>query len=540
MEINKTDLSNIRLRIVLLTLSILIPFIILLTYIFNLQFNRLQEIKVNQLKNVTYLVASENEQIVEGVRQLLISLSISPEIRQTPKLCSNYLSDLLKKYQRYGNFGVVDLQGNVKCSAITPQSQVNLSDRYFFNQTLKTNSFTIGEYVISKITNQSSINFGYPISSTGIIYATLNLSWLNNLVSDIGIDEKMTVFIVDRSGTILTRNPEPEKWVGKNFSNDQLSVKLTSNEGVFETAGTDGILRIYYYKKIETSDGGPYVIVGQEKSTILKSYLGDLKMSIILFIVTATISIWVGINIGNILIGKAVKKINELESLKRDFISLASHQIRTPVTAIKWFSEILLSKSAGSLTKKQERILKDTHLSAKRMIELIGTLLSISKLESNSLPINPSPTSMIVITNSVIKEIKTNFRNKKIKCMINVSSNFPSKVLVDQKLMRQVMLNLLHNSFKYSHQNSIINIDFVKQGKYFSVKITDNGIGIPKNELGSLFQKFSRATNSKIKDTEGAGLGLYLCKLIIKAHGGNIKFNEVKKGASVSFQIPLL
>ena len=535
------DLSNIRLRVLLLTLFTLIPFIISVFYINAIQLKRSKETKILQLKNITHLATLENKQTIEGVRQLLITLSVAPEIKKANKECSQYLNRLLQKYQRYSNFGIVNSTGNVICSAVEIKNPTNLSDRYFFQQTQASQDFTIGEYVISRATNQASINFGFPLpNNSGVVYATIGLDWLNKLISEFDTNENVTILVLDRGGTILARSPEPNNLVGKVFPDDPLVRSLTKGNGVIETSEIDGVARLYAYERIGDSDNGPFVIAGQPKSEILKGPLNDFKKSILLFIVISICSLVLGILLGNSLITKAVEKLEQLENLKRDFVSLASHQIRTPVTAIKWFTEILLSKSAGKLTKKQEAILKDTHLSASRMIELIGMLLNISKLESNKLSIDRSPTSIINLTNEVVRELKLSFKNKKIKAIINITKNVPDKINLDRKLIRHALFNLIHNAYKYSHTRGIIKIEIVKVKNNLVVYFYDQGIGIPMKERGNLFQKFSRASNAKYKDTEGVGLGLYLAKLIITAHKGKIGLIDQKEqGTSIYFTIPI-
>lgn len=542
MSLNSNNLSNIKIRIFLLISSTLIPIIIFILYINSVHLRRSEEIKISQLRNITHLVALENEQVVEGVRQLLTTLSVAPELKQTSNLCSIYLSDLLNKYRRYGNFGVTDLSGNVICSAIPLQNPLNLSDRYFFQETLSSDDFTAGEYVISRATNQASVNFGFPIlNKQGVVYATLNLDWLNTLISGLDVDKNLIILVLDRSGTILARNPEPERWVGQEFPRDPLVAGLTQSQGIIETSGIDGVDRIYSYEKIGGQNEGPFVVVGQSKSDILKDPVSDFKKSIGLFALAAALSIWVGVRVGNSLIARAVEKLREIENLKRDFISLASHQIRTPITAIKWFTEILLSKSAGNLTKKQENILKDTRISTKRMIELIGMLLDIAKLESMRFPINLKPTSVIPLVKETVNETKKNFKNKKINIQIKISKNIPKKINVDRKLIRHVFLNLLHNAFKYSNPKGNVKLELSKNNGGILVKVVDDGIGIPLKEQENLFQKFSRASNAKLKDTEGAGLGLYLAKLIVEAHRGKIGFlKTLGKGTTIYFTIPTI
>lgn len=540
MESHK-NLLNIRFRIFILTLLTIIPVVILIFYINAIQLKRAKETEIVKLKNIAHVISSENIQIIEGARQLLISLSVTQEIENQGSICAQYLNNLLNKYLRYSNFGIVDSRGNVVCSATPLKTPVNLADRYFFQQTQKSNDFTIGEYVLSKTTNKASLNFGYPSKKiNSVIYATLSLDWLNKLVADLEIPKGQDVVILDRQGVILAKNPGQTDTIGQTFENSELLAQIkTRDEGEIESTD-NGTERIYIYKKMGIMNDGPFIVVGQDLDILIQKPNSDFRITIFFSIVVAIISIAMGILVGNQLITKTLTSLNEIESLKRDFISLVSHQIRTPITAIKWFTEILLSKSPGKLTKKQMNILKDTHMSTKRMVDLIGTLLNISKLESKRLPVNQIPTDVTKLIKDVVKETYIEFKFKKIKKIITIQKGFPKKVAIDPKLIRQVFLNIIHNAYKYSFSGGKIEISIYKKGNNVIFSVTDHGIGIPVNERPLLFQKFSRASNAKVKDTDGAGLGLYLAKLIVEAHKGKIVLLDTKGGGtSIYFTIPI-
>lgn len=531
---------NIRRKILILNFIILIPILFFLIY---LNINRLQESrksKIQNLHNVAEIVAAENTQVVENAKHLLATISVIPEVQNPNNKCDSILSDILTKYRRYGNFGITDLSGNVICSAVSTNQIINLSDRFFFKETIKNNGFSTGEYVISKSTGKASINFGYPRkNNNGLIYATLNLDWLNELTANLDIDKNLIVMILDKKGIVMARYPDSDSWVGKEFPNNPILNTLNNGEEIIETSGIDGIERIYSFES-SNKDLGPYVLVGQTKEAIYKDSSNKFIEQSIISIIILFFSVVSGLMVGKSLIENTVQKLKEVDSLRKDFISLISHQIRTPATSIKWFIEILLSGSLGRLNRKQRDILRDTYTSTNRMVELISNILNITKFENDKINLQIKRIDIRMMINDINKSINREFKNKLIKIKLNITKSVPQTIGIDEKLFYQALFNIIHNSFKYSHKKGIVKISIEKINKNIVIKISDNGIGIPKNEDKNLFTKFSRATNANYSDTAGAGLGLYLSKLIINAHNGKIIIGKQKSGTLVLITIPLL
>ncbi|WKZ25584.1 MAG: ATP-binding protein [bacterium] len=531
----------IRKKIFLLNTLTLIPIFLFVIYLNVTSYKKSESEAKKDISNVTQIVASENIQIVESARQLLISLSVVPEVMSKDYKCATYLSELLSKYRRYGNFGVTDIRGNLICSAIETDGDINHSDRVFFKKAIETKDYSIGEYVISRSTNKASINFGYPLlnSGGGVVFATLNLDWLDELISNLEIDKNVVVTVLDKKGVVLARIPETENLIGKEFPNDPLLSLLNEDEGLIETTGIDSKPRIYAYKEIfRGNDQGLYIVASKSKGDIAKEIQIEFIKNILISVVITAFSLIIGLFIGNSLIEKTIDKLNQLDSLRKDFISLISHQIRTPATSIKWFTEILLKDSKNKLNSRQRRILKDTHISVKRMIELIGNVLNITKLENDKIELDKKEVNLNQIVTDTLKQISKEFNSKNIKYDL-VSQAKIYKLEVDEKLFFQAIYNIIHNAFKYSSKEGLAKININKSNNSIVIKIKDDGIGIPVNERDNIFAKFSRATNAKMVDTEGAGLGLYLSKLIIKAHGGDIKLGNTKTGTLVLVSIPL-
>lgn len=534
-------MHGIRRRIFILNAITIIPIVLFVIYLNFTQYSRLKESTIDEIKNLAHIISIENSQVNEIARQLLVSISVVPEIQYSNNKCHQYLSNLLSKYKRYGNFGVTNTNGDLVCSAVTLTEKVNLSDRSFFKEAIRTKDFSIGEFVVSRSTGKSSINFGYPLlNQAGIAYATLNLDWLNDLVKNINTDENIVVTILDKKGVVLARTPDSDKLLGKEFPNDPLLKLLTDNEGVVETLGIDGKPRIYAYEKISNREGQEqYIIAGKNKSDISKEIQKDVIRSIIISIIIIVTSLMTGLVVGNSLITKTVNKLDEIEKLRKDFISLVSHQLRTPATSIKWFTEILLNDSKNKLASRQRRILKDTHISIKRMIELIGNVLNITKLENGKIELNKHGVDIEKMIKSIITSVNKEFVHKSIKHKLSSKTKYLI-CNVDEKLFYQAIYNLIHNAFKYSDHNGVVETSIEGNKSIMTIKVSDSGIGIPKAEKNNLFTKFSRATNAKMVDTEGAGLGLYLSKLIINAHKGGIKIANKKNGTLVLVTIPLI
>jgi len=229
-----------------------------------------------------------------------------------------------------------------------------------------------------------------------------------------------------------------------------------------------------------------------------------------------------------------------VERMKTEFVSLAAHQLRTPLSAIKWTLRMLLDGDLGEITKEQKELIDKSYTSNERMISLINDLLDVTRIEEGRYIYKPVLTDLGEIVEFVVKSHKDEIGKKKIKLTFKKQTASVPKVLVDQEKIGVAIENLINNSIRYTNPGGevIILLQGDKKEVHFSVK--DSGIGIPKEQRRRIFAKFFRAPNAVRMETEGSGLGLFITKNIIEAHSGKVWFeSELGKGSTFHFTLPL-
>ena len=232
-------------------------------------------------------------------------------------------------------------------------------------------------------------------------------------------------------------------------------------------------------------------------------------------------------------------KEKEIDRAKTEFVSLASHQLRTPLSSINWYAEMLLAGDAGEITEDQKSFIKEISKGNKRMVDLVNSLLDVSRLELGTFAVEPEPMEICDSAKSIIKELKQDINKKKLKLNFDCSKEIPT-INADPKLVRIIFQNLLSNAVKYTPEKGEIDLSISTNKKYIVIKVEDNGMGVPKSQQDKLFDKLFRADNVKSADTEGTGLGLYLVKQILDSSGGTISFkSEEDKGTKFTVRLPL-
>lgn len=228
----------------------------------------------------------------------------------------------------------------------------------------------------------------------------------------------------------------------------------------------------------------------------------------------------------------------EIDRAKTEFVSLASHQLRTPTTAIGWYSEMLLDKDVGHLTAKQQEYLTEINKGNQRMIELVNALLNVSRIELGTFNVKPEQTDIKAITDDILKELNSQIKQKELLIAKDYGAN-DIIIASDPKMIRVIIQNLLANAVEYTPAKGKITVTLTQSAAGLQLVIGDNGCGIPQSAQSQIFTKFFRADNGRVLKSDGTGLGLYLTKLILQSLGGTIGFDSIEnQGTTFRVNIP--
>lgn len=231
----------------------------------------------------------------------------------------------------------------------------------------------------------------------------------------------------------------------------------------------------------------------------------------------------------------------ELQSdrMKTDFISIASHQLRTPLSAINTYSHMLSSGYVGPLSEDQSSFMKIILSAVERMNELISALLNITRIEAGSIIVESAPTKIDDITKELIDELKSPAKEKSISLSYRISSEIPI-INSDGLLIKEIIANLLSNALKYTPEKGKVRVVLTRHGNNIIFSVADTGYGIPASAQPLIFTKFFRADNILKTEVSGTGLGLYLIKVLSDHINGEVWFeSKENKGSVFYFSLPI-
>ncbi|TFG35211.1 MAG: sensor histidine kinase, partial [Parcubacteria group bacterium] len=225
----------------------------------------------------------------------------------------------------------------------------------------------------------------------------------------------------------------------------------------------------------------------------------------------------------------AYQDLQKLDKAKSEFVSIASHQLRTPLTAIKGYVSLLLEGSYGKLTKRNRPPIENVYQSSERLIRLINELLNISRIETGRLEMNFEETPIEEVINLAMEETKIQAEKKKLYLKLEKPEASLPKVSLDKDKIKQAIMNVVDNAIKYTTQGGVV-IKAKSHDSKVMIEVSDTGDGMEKEEMSKLFKSFSRGSAGNKLSTEGAGLGLHIAKSFVEFHGGRIWAESPGKG----------
>lgn len=229
-----------------------------------------------------------------------------------------------------------------------------------------------------------------------------------------------------------------------------------------------------------------------------------------------------------------------ISRIKSEFVSIAAHQLRTPLSAIKWTFGLLLDGDAGALNQEQRDFITKGYEANERMIKLVSDLLSAARIEEGRFGYEFKEINLEVFLEASFNNSLAFAKSRSVDLKFEKKASGLPRVYADAEKLNLVVNNLLDNAIKYTRAGGRVSLELSREGDFVVVSVADTGVGIPQAEQKRVFSKFFRASNVLRMETEGTGLGLFIVYNIVKGHGGTVRFHsEEGRGTNISFTLPL-
>jgi signal transduction histidine kinase len=233
------------------------------------------------------------------------------------------------------------------------------------------------------------------------------------------------------------------------------------------------------------------------------------------------------------------EELTHLDELKSDFMATMSHELRTPLTSIIGYSDMMLAGMTGELNEKQSNFTESILHSGETLLGLINDILDLTKIEAGRLELNHETVDLRAALLAVLPVIKPRAQDKRIRISTFLPTDLPP-VWADPGKLNQILLNLLTNGVKYTHENGSVSVEARPQGDFVEIWVTDTGIGISKEDQERVFQRFTQVDSSATRSQGGTGLGLAITRELVELHGGAIRVqSKLGKGSSFIFTMPI-
>ena len=231
-------------------------------------------------------------------------------------------------------------------------------------------------------------------------------------------------------------------------------------------------------------------------------------------------------------------QLRRLDEAKDEFLSLASHQLRTPLTSVKGYISMVLEGDVGKVSKEQRKLLAEAFTSSERMVHLINDFLNISRIQTGKFLIEKREVDLRRIAKQEVDALQTTAQSRDLTLKL-IAPDEPIKLALDEGKIRQVIMNFIDNALYYSRPETTITVELKQSMQKVMLEVHDNGIGVPLKQQEKLFSKFFRADNAKRQRPDGTGVGLFLAKKVVDGHGGRIIFSSFEgKGSTFGFSLP--
>ncbi|MFC0250476.1 hybrid sensor histidine kinase/response regulator [Massilia consociata] len=588
-------LNSLRSRLMLLVALAITP-IAVMTVLGGLR-EREAAIRASEenLQRLTSLAAANEAESIERARQILVDLVSVPDLMGPADRCNALLADVLDRNEGYVNFGLIQLNGDVTCSAVPMLHPVNLGDRRHFKRAVAERRFIAGDYVFGRVIRKHTINLTYPVIDrsgkvVAVVFAAMDLAGLDTFVSDINLPAGSILETADSGGLLISRRPDPERWFGQKISPTLLAAMRDPAQRAIVMRGEDGIERLHAFARV----GGPAlseytVTIGVPVETITASARETQLMSLLGLGATTMLALLAAWLAGDILIVQRVRKLmdtarriaaGDLEARtgirygreeigrlaaaldemaatlqkketarsqaerelraadqrKDEFLAMLAHELRNPLAPISTGAHLLklLHSDNAQITQTCAIIARQVE----HMTSLVDDLLDVSRVTRGLVSLSTQVLDLRSVVDDAAEQIRPLIAARRHKVVLDLPSD-PASVKGDHKRLVQVVANLLNNATKYTPEGGHIQLQLREEGDEYVLAVTDDGIGMEPALVERVFDLFTQAERTPDRSQGGLGLGLALAKSLVELHGGKVAAASPGLGKGSTFTVRL-
>lgn len=598
MAVSLLKLNSLRSRLMLLVALAITPTVFMTILNGWQERERAVELSKDNLQRLTRMAAVNEAQMLEGARQILRDLSSVPALLGDPEECNELLAKILKNNENYANFGLIQLNGDVTCSAVPSERPVNLGDRSHFKRAISERRFIAGNYVFGRVIQKHTINLTYPVIDennqvVAVVFAAMDLSELDKFVNDIDLPPDSILITADAEGTIISRRPHPQQWFGKTISTEMLDNMKRAPDQPVILEGPDGVKRLHTFARVGSPSISDYTItIGIPSENIVAAARRDQIMAMIALAATiflALLATWfvgdflivrrvrrlvhtadriasgslgtrTGIKYGNEEISHLAQALDKMASAlqakeaehhraeeelraadrrKDEFLAMLAHELRNPLAPISAGADLLrLGHTDAALVEQTSNIISRQ---TEHMTRLIDDLLDVSRVTRGLVTLAKTPLDMRAIVADAVEQVSPLMQARKHRLELRLPEECAG-VEGDHKRLVQVLANLLNNSAKYTPEGGKITLSLHASPYELVLTVDDNGIGMTPELVARVFEPFAQAERTSDRSQGGLGLGLALVKSLIELHGGTVQAASagLGKGSRMTVRLPRL
>lgn len=547
----------------------------------------------DNLQRLARLAAANEAQSLEGARQILRDLSSVPAIARNGPDCSAVLADILAKNLQYANFGLIQMDGNVSCSAVPLSAPVNLGDRSHFKRAVAERRFIAGNYVFGRVIQKHTVNVTYPVLEgndvVAVLFAAIDLIELDKFVDGVDLPAGSLLWTVDAEGTVISRRPDPMNWFGKKTT-EALARIASAKAGPVVLADADQVKRLYASARVGSPELTDYtVLIGVPEDGILAAATRDRYFAMVGLAVTVVLAGMAAWFWGDFLIVRRVRRLAgtanliasgslstrtlapygndeiselarslddmahalELKDAERDhvqalliaadqrkdeFLAMLAHELRNPLAPISAGAQIL--QQVGAANPAISRTAEIIARQAAHMTRLIDDLLDVSRVTRGFVKLDKKIVHLGDVVKDALEQTSPAISKKHHQLTLDLPRE-SCAVEGDHKRLVQIVANMINNAAKYTPAGGRIAVSVVASSDQVTLKIADNGMGMPAELVARVFELFAQGARTSDRSEGGLGLGLALVKTLVALHGGTVKAESDGVGFGSTFTMEL-